>query len=340
LLSNLVGVVDYLIMALAPNLAWLFAGRVLSGIATANITAASAYIADVSPPEKRAAAFGVLGSAFGLGFVIGPAIGGLAGHADPRLPFWLAAGVTLLNLLYGFFVLPESLPRERRATELVWQRANPFGSLKLLRSHRELFGLTAVMFLAYLAHEVYPNVWVLYSIAAYGWNSADIGFSLMLVGLCAAVSSAFFVGPFVARFGERRSLLIGLCIGAGATALFGTPSGVVFLVAIFISCLAMFGPQVQSLMTKRVGPSEQGELQGAIACVRGISMLIGPGVFTWTFAEFSGPLRGLHLLGAPWFLSGAMYFITLLIAWRVTSREDEVVDETPIGFPSVSVPEA
>jgi DHA1 family tetracycline resistance protein-like MFS transporter len=171
LVSNAVTVIDYAIMALAPNLWWLFAGRVLSGIATANMSTASAYIADVTPPEKRAAAFGMIGSAFGLGFVLGPAIGGLVGNVNPRFTFWVAAGFALLNTLYGLFVLPESLARERRTPRLEWKRANPVGSLRLLRSHHQLWGLTWVNFITYVGHEVFPNVWVIYCIAAFGWST-------------------------------------------------------------------------------------------------------------------------------------------------------------------------
>jgi MFS transporter, DHA1 family, tetracycline resistance protein len=174
LLSNAVTAVDYAIMALAPNLWWLFAGRVLSGIATANMTAASAYITDVTPPGKRAAAFGMIGSAFGLGFMLGPAIGGLVGTLNPRFTFWAAAGFALLNTLYGLFVLPESLPRERRTPRLEWKRANPVGSLRLLRSHHELWGLSWVNFITYVGHEVFPNVWVIYCIAAFGWSTGSV----------------------------------------------------------------------------------------------------------------------------------------------------------------------
>ena len=214
LVSNAVAVVDFAIMALAPNLWWLFAGRVLSGIASSNITAASAYIADVTPPEKRAAAFGMLGSAFGLGFVLGPAVGGLVGNVNPRLAFWAAAAFALLNTLYGLFVLPESLPRERRTPRLEWKRANPVGSLKLLRSHHELWGLTWVNFITYLAHEVFPNIWVIYCIAAFGWSTGSIGLTLALVGTVAAVNQATMIGPVVKRLGERRTLLASLVLAA------------------------------------------------------------------------------------------------------------------------------
>lgn len=325
LLSNAVTVVDYAIMALAPNLGWLFAGRVLSGVATANMTAASAYIADVNPPEKRAAAFGMIGSAFGLGFVLGPAIGGLVGNVNPRLTFWAAAIFALLNTLYGLFVLPESLAPENRTRRLEWKRANPIGSLALLRSHHELWGLTWVNFITYLAHEVFPNVWVIFCIAAFGWNTGSVGLTLALVGTIAAINQATMIRPVVARLGERRTLLASLVVAAAGLALIGTGNGVLFLVAAAIISLPMYQASSQALMTRRVGAAEQGQLQGALGSVRGISMLIGPSIFTLTFAQFAGPWRSLGLIGAPWLLAAALYVVSLAIAWRVTSRADDVV---------------
>jgi MFS transporter, DHA1 family, tetracycline resistance protein len=325
LLSNAVTVVDYAIMALAPNLAWLFAGRVLSGIATANMTAAGAYIADVTPPEKRAAAFGMLGSAFGLGFVLGPAIGGIVGNFNPRLTFWAAAIFALLNTLYGLFVLPESLARENRTKSLEWKRANPIGSLALLRSHHELWGLTWVNFITYLAHEVFPNIWVIYCIAAFGWSTRSIGLTLALVGTIAAINQATMIRPVVARLGERRTLLASLAIAVAGLALMGTDNGILFLVAAAIVSLPMYQASSQALMTRRVGAAAQGELQGALGSVRGISMLLGPALFTLTFAQFAGPWRSLGVVGAPWLLAAALYAVSLAIAWRVTSRADDVV---------------
>ena len=182
LLSNVGLGLDYILMALAPNLAWLFAGRVIAGIASSSFS----YIADVTPPEQRAAAFGKIGMVFGLGFILGPALGGWLGAIDPRLPFWGAAGLSLLNACYGFFVLPESLPREKRAA-FAWKRANPVGSLVLLRSHHELFGLAAVAFLGYLAHAVLPSVAVLYMGYRYGWDTASVGLMLAGVGVAAMI---------------------------------------------------------------------------------------------------------------------------------------------------------
>ncbi len=196
---------DYFLMALAPNLAWLFVGRVISGITAASISTAFAYIADVSPPEKRAAAFGMIGAGFGLGFTLGPALGGLLGGIDPRLPFWVAGVLALANAAYGYFVLPESLPKEKRSP-FRWARANPVGSLKLLRSHRELYGIAAVLFLMQLSHVVFPAVTVLYMGYRYGWGEMTVGLVLAAVGVCSMIVQGGLIRPVVKRIGERHAL--------------------------------------------------------------------------------------------------------------------------------------
>jgi DHA1 family tetracycline resistance protein-like MFS transporter len=340
LLSNGVTAIDYVIMALAPNLWWLFLGRVLSGVATASISTASAYIADVTDPEKRAAAYGILGSAFGLGFILGPVIGGFAGNVDPRLPFWIAAAFSAVNALYGLLVLPESLPKNLRTPTIDWKRANPLGSLHLLQSHRELYGLTWVTFVGDIAHECLPNIWVLYCIAQFAWDARAIGLTLMLVGLSGALSSAFLVGPLVKRFGERRILLFSLVVAAVSYVMFGSQNGLVFLLAVPVSALALFGPTSQALMTRRVGASEQGELQGALGAVRGISMLVGPGLFTFVFALFAGQWKHLELLGAPMYLAAALVAVAFAIAVRVTTRADDDVHDVPQpGPPNIGAAE-
>ncbi len=329
LISCAVTAIDFVIMAVAPNLWWLFAGRVLSGMATANITAAYAYVADVTSHDKRAQAYGLLSAAFGLGFIIGPAIGGLAGNVNPRLPFWIAAGFSLINTLYGLIVLPESLAREHRATTIDWKRANPLGSLRLLRRHPELYGLAGVTFITLVAHEALPVLWVLYLIAQFGWNERAIGLSLALVGLCSAVTAATLVGPVVRWFGERRTLLIGLATFMLGNALIGINSVYAFVAGIVVLCLSIYNSPVQSLMSKHVGPKEQGELQGAMSSLRGIAMMIGPLIFAWTFAQVTGPWRAFGFFGAPFFVAGAMLIVALAIAFRVTSREDDAVLPLP-----------
>jgi DHA1 family tetracycline resistance protein-like MFS transporter len=329
LISNAVTAIDYVIMAVAPNLWWLFAGRVLSGVATANLSAAYAYIADVTSPEKRAAAYGLLASAFGLGFIVGPAIGGFAGSVDPRLPFWIAAGFSLLNTLYGIFVLRESLPLELRTKSFDWKRANPIGSLKLLRRHHELYGLATVSFIALIAHEALPNLWVLYCIAQFGWNQRSIGLGLALVGVVSSLNAALLVGPVVKKLGERRTLLVGLTTFAFGCALFASQNVAIAIAGMVVLCLSIYNAPTQSLMSKRVGPSEQGELQGAMGSMRGIAMLISPMLFAMTFAQFTGPWRSLNLIGAPFYLAAAMLIVALAVAIRVTTRADDEVLPIP-----------
>jgi len=318
LLSNFGLGLDYVVMALAPTIGWLFLGRVLSGICSSSMPTATAYISDVTPPEKRAKAFGIFGAAFGVGFVLGPAIGGWLGAIAPRLPFWVAAGLSLLNAMYGLFVLPESLAREKRQTELRWKNANPLGALKLLRSHRELFGLAVVNFLAYLAHEIYATVWVLYAMYRYGWNDKAIGTSLAVVGVASMITMAGLVGPAVKRFGERKALFAGLAFGAVGFALFGwAPVGWIFLAAIPVNALwGLAGPPSQSMMTQRVSASEQGELQGAISSLRGLAMIFGPGLFSATFAACIAP--GRWFPAGPWYLAAAILVVALGLAWKVT----------------------
>jgi MFS transporter, DHA1 family, tetracycline resistance protein len=327
LLSNFGLALDYFVMAVAPSIGWLFLGRVLSGITSASIPTATAYISDVTAPEKRSKAFGLLGAAFGAGFILGPAVGGWLGNHNPRLPFWVAGVGSLLNFCYGVFVLPESLPPERRQPRLQWKNANPVGALRLLRSHAELLGLATVNFLGYVAHEVYVTVFVLYVIYRYAWNPRMIGISLALVGVTSMVAYAS-VGPIVARLGERRTLLTGLACAALGFALFGWSSPVVFLLAIPINAYwSLAGSTSQSLMTQHVSPSEQGELQGALASLRGVGMLIGPGLFSLTFAYFIVPEH--HLPGAPWYLASLLILISLAIAWVVAKdrKKDESKDK-------------
>jgi DHA1 family tetracycline resistance protein-like MFS transporter len=316
---------DYILMALAPTLWWLFAGRVISGITAASYPTAGAYIADVTPPEKRAAGFGMIGAAWGVGFVMGPALGGLLGEVNPRLPFWVAAGLTLLNALYGLFVLPESLaPENRKAFSL--RRANPVGSLALLRSHPELLGLSLVNFTYMLAHQVLPSVFVLYTSFRYGWSERATGLSLAFIGVFNIVVQAGLVKRIVARFGERRALFAGLLCGCAGYAIYGlAPVGIAFLSAMPVfAFMGLVGPSAQGLMTRRVGPSEQGQLQGANSSIIGITGLIGPGLFTLTFASFIGSHRDWRLPGAPFLLAALLMVIAMVLAGWITSRQPEV----------------
>jgi MFS transporter, DHA1 family, tetracycline resistance protein len=318
-LSNLGLGLDYVLMALAPTVSWLFAGRLISGITSASMTTASAYVADVAQPEQRATGFGLIGAAFGLGFIAGPAIGGLLGGVNPRMPFWFAAALSLANAAYGFFVLPESLQREQRSP-IVWRRANPFGALKLLRSHGQLFGLATVAFLSTLAGGVLPSIYVLYVSDRYGWNTRTVGFSLTLVGLCSALAQAALVKPAVARLGERGTILAGLLCGAAGMAVFGTATnGAVFVCGTPLMALWGLAPAAaQSIMTRRVGASEQGQLQGALGSLASVAALLGPGLFTLIYARSIARHGASNIPGAAWLLSTIMLLGAAVLMLRVT----------------------
>lgn len=317
LLSNLGLGLDYIVMALAPTVGWLFLGRMISGITAASISTGMAYIADVVPREKRAGAFGLIGAAFGVGFVLGPALGGILGNANPRLPFWVAAGLSLANWVYGFFFVPESLPLERRKA-FTLRRANPVGSFVLLRSHPELFQLATIQFIGYLAHEVF-NVWALYAIYRYAWSAGSIGTSLALAGICTAVISAGLVRPIVARIGERRTLYLGQFFGGLGVLMAGLArTGAVYLGSIpIISIWNISSPAANGMMTHRVSESEQGELQGAISSLRAIAMMLGPGLFTFTFAFFIDQEKGWNVPGAPWYLGAFLLFVAAAMSTRI-----------------------
>jgi DHA1 family tetracycline resistance protein-like MFS transporter len=321
LMSNLGLGLDYILMAMAPTLIWLFVGRVISGITSASISTAYAYIADVTPGEKRAARFGLLGVAFGAGFVFGPALGGLAGAVSPRLPFWIAAALSLANALYGFLVLPESLPVDKRAS-FTWRGANPFGALVMLTSLPQLRGLATVNFLDNLAHASLPSISVLYMQYRYGWDERAVGFTMAAVGLCAMIVQGGLIGRTVQRFGERTTLIVGLCFGVAGFATFGfAPTGQWFWAGIPLLSLWGFAtPSALGLMSRRVSGSEQGRLQGANSSLMGVANLLGPGLFTQVFALFIGAGSAWHLPGAAFLLAAALVVIAATVALRATSQ--------------------
>jgi DHA1 family tetracycline resistance protein-like MFS transporter len=319
LLSNLGLGLDYIVMALAPTIGWLFVGRIINGITASSIVTALAYLADVTPGESRAKAFGRIGAAFGLGFIIGPALGGALSAISPRLPFWVAAAFSLLNFTYGLFVLPESLPPERR-TPFSWQRANPMGSLRLLRSQPQLFGFATIHFLYYLAHQSLQTVFVLYTAYRYNWGVADVGWALAAVGVVIAIVQGALVGPVVTAFGERATLVSGLALGALGFAIYGfAPTGWWFGVGIPIMALfGLYGPAAQGMMTRRVGHGQQGQLQGALNSVVGIAGILGPFIFSGVFSHFIDA-RGVQLAGAPYLVASAMLAASAVLAIRVTA---------------------
>jgi DHA1 family tetracycline resistance protein-like MFS transporter len=321
LLSNFGLGCDYLLMALAPTLSWLFVGRVISGITAASFPTANAYIADVTPPENRAAKFGMLGAAFGLGFVVGPALGGMLGGMGLRYPFWAAAILSLANALYGFFILPESLPKQRRAA-FSFRKANPMGALKLLRSHPELLGLATAMFLYYNAHEALPSMFVIYTDYRYHWGTQLTGWALAGVGVGSTIVSAVLISLAVRKLGELRTLFTGMVCGMAGFATFAfAPSTAIFLIGIpLLSLWGLTNPPMQSLMSRRVGGSEQGQLQGALMSLFGVAGMIAPLVFTQVFAVAISPRWGFHLPGAPYWLASALMVGSFAIAWSITRR--------------------
>lgn len=310
---------DYVLMAVAPTLGWLFVGRVISGITASSFATAAAYIADVTPPERRAAGFGMIGAAFGLGFVLGPALGGLFGAIDLRLPFWVAAGLALANATYGLFVLPESLPPERRDA-FRWRRANPLGSLALVRSRAGLVRLAVIFFAYHLAHQVLQSVFVLYGTYRYGWGQQTVGLTLAVVGVFSIVVQGGLVRPIVARFGERRTLHAGLLAGAVGFAGFGLASTSIAFWAVLpvFAGMGLFGPAVQSLMSRELPPSDQGKLQGANASLMSLAGVVGPVVFTQVFATFLSFEGSWHQPGAPFLLAALVMLAGMAIARGVT----------------------
>lgn len=320
LISNFGTAFDYMLMAWAPALGWLFVGRLISGITTSSIPTAMAYMADVTPREKRAAAFGMLSGAFGLGFILGPALGGLLGNQNPRLPFWVAGGLSLLNGLYGLLVLPESLSREHRS-RFSWKRANPVGSVAILNRSRMLIGLSVLLLFGYIAQQSLMNVYVIYVDYRYGWTNRTAGISLAVVGIFSGLYSVLLVKRAVAKFGERGSILMGLVGGAIGYAMFGlSRTGLLFWFAIpFLNLMSVTWPAAQSLMSHGIGPSEQGQLQGAINSLRGMAGLVGPGLFAYVFSKSWGVGAEIPYAGAPFYLAAGMLVVSFVMA-EVSTR--------------------
>ncbi len=322
LLSNLGLGLDYILMAMAPALSWLFVGRIISGITAASVSTAGAYIADVSPSEKRAQNFGLLGAAFGIGFILGPALGGILGSYNVHYPFWAAAAMSLLNFAYGLFVLPESLKPENRAA-FSWAKANPLGSVKLLVSHHELWGLGLVTFLSQLAHTSLPSIYVLYAGYRYGWGPDQVGFLLAGVGVASMAVQGGLVRPIINRIGERPALLLGLlCASIGMT-WYGTAwVGPLTWIGVPIAAFwGLFNATSQSVMSQRVSASEQGQLQGALSSVTAFAGIIGPILFANVFARSIDPVYGFDLPGLGYWLAGALLLAAFLLAALLTRKK-------------------
>ena len=311
--------IDYIVMGFAPTLAWLFLGRTIAGIAGASFTPAYAYVADVSPPEKRAQSFGLISAAFGVGFILGPALGGLLGQLGTRTPFFAAAALSLVNLVYGTFVLPESLPPEARRP-FEWRRANPLGTLLQMRKHPVVLGLLGALFLWMVAHQVMPSTWTFYTKFRFGWSEAMIGASLAAAGVVMAVSQATLMRVLVPRLGERRTALTGIAVASVGYFGYGIASAswmmFAWLATWFLGALVM--PSTNALMSHRVEKSAQGELQGAVASLFGLSSIVGPPLMTQLFGRFSAPDAPLHLPGAAFFASTLLAWTSFALYYRAT----------------------
>lgn len=313
---------DFMFMALAPTVAWLFVGRIISAMTAASFTTANAYIADVAKPAERAKAYGMIGAAFGVGFVIGPLIGGVLGHQGLRWPFWFAATLALANFSYGLFVLPESLAPENRAKAFAWKRLIPFAGVSILREHPRIMGLAAVVLIANLAHYVYPSVFVLFADFRYGWGQDDVGYVLAGVGVLSVIVNVAVIGRVVKAVGERNAQLIGLAFGAVGFAIYAlASSGWVFLIGMPISAMwALAGPSTQAMITKRVGPDVQGQIQGALSSLIALAGILGPALYGGSFAYFISPDAPATLPGIPFAIASVVLAVALAVAWRVSGR--------------------
>ncbi len=317
LISLLGSGLDYLLMAFAPTLPWLFLGRVLSGISGANIAAANAYIADVSPPEDRAKNFGYIGMCFGLGFIIGPALGGLLGKYGLRVPFFAAAILTLLNWLYGLFVLPESHAKENRRP-FAFKSSHPLSALKSLQRFPIVLGLAATLTLERIAHDSLPSTWVLYTTYRFNWTELQNGLSLALVGVVFAIVQATLTGTFVGKFGERKALLFGLVIGATAFLAYGlaTQGWMMYAIIICSGIGGVAGPALQGLISRSTPADEQGAVQGALSSIQGIAAILGPLLATGLFGFFTSASAPIHLPGAAFIASAILVAIGAIFAYR------------------------
>ncbi|MCC6553044.1 MAG: TCR/Tet family MFS transporter [Polyangiaceae bacterium] len=322
ILSSLLGAaLDYVLLSLAPDLAWLFIGRVIAGITGASFSAATAYIADVTPPEQRAQSFGLIGAAFGLGLIVGPALGGVLADLHLRLPFVVAAGLNFLNFLYGLFVLPESLAREHRRP-FSFARANPLASLRNVARHPIVLGLTGTLICAFLAQMILQSSWALHGMSRFGWTQLDVGISLAVVGVASAVVQGGLIRLIMPRLRERRALIVGLLLNICGFIAFGlaTRTWMMYATTLPFALGGISGPATQSLISREVGPSEQGEIQGSLSSLQSVTAIVGPLLATSLFARFTPEAASPRIQGAHYFAAALLNICGLLLALRLFAR--------------------
>lgn len=309
--------INYLLLAWAPTIGWLYLARIVSGVTAANFSAASAYIADVTLPEKRAAGFGMIGAAFGLGLIAGPAIGGLLGDYGLRMPFLMAAGITLLNWLYGAFVLPESLAAENRRP-FKWASAHPFKAVAALGRWPLVLGLSASHFLSMITGNVYQCLWVFYTASRYGWKSTQVGLSLALIGVMAAIVQGGLAGRILKVIGERRGVHVGLLATAVTMGCYGAASegGMIYFIIVAGSLAGIASPATQSIISQEVPADEQGAVQGALNSISSVARIIAPLMWTSLFSWAIAPERGTRMPGLPFFGAGLVSLAAAALAWR------------------------
>jgi len=334
LLSLLFTGVDYVIMALAPTLVWLYIGRILSGITGASFTAANAYVADVSPPEKRAQNFGIFGAAFGIGFIIGPAAGGVLGSLGERLPFWIAASLAFANLLYGWFILPESLKPENRR-RISWRDANPVGAMLILGKYPIVWGLTGALAVGNLGMQCLNSTWVLFTTAKFDWSIRENGICMAVFGLIALIYQIGLGRIILPRLGDRRTMLSGYFIGTleclgYALAPFGW---VIYPIMLIGGFGFLAGPATQSLLSRQVREDEQGALQGALSSLGSLAAVLGPFIGSSIFSYFTQPNLEQKTPGAPFFLSSALYVTAGFLALRATRS---IGNDSPVTAKAVT----
>ena len=315
--------IDYFLMGFAPTIAFLYLGRVIAGAFGATFSTANAYIADVSPLETRAQNFGLVGAAFGLGFIIGPAVGGLLGEIGPRVPFYAAGALGLVNCIYGYIFLPETLAPEKRRP-FNWRRANPFGALKSLGRVTGVKGFIAILFILAVAHTAYPSVYTFVMFEGLGWSEADVGWSLGAFGLCQALVQGGLIRILVPKLGLFRAGVIGMVSAAVAYAMFGVADAgwIVYAAGPFAALAGLYGPTLTNMASARIPDTEQGELQGAIGAAQGLAMMIGPLLMTRTFNVFTEEQAPTYLPGAPFLLASALSIAALFTLWFISDRTD------------------